>query len=265
MAEHVYARIVGSRIRSQLAYPRSFALDVAGQGLVQAGELVVILAVFAQVRAIGGFARDEVLLMYALSGIAFGLADMVVGQLDELPTWIRTGTFDVLLTRPLSTFLQVLTGDVQLRRLGRALVSAGVLVVVLVQGGIAVTPLVAALLVLTPLTGAVIIGSIWVATCAVSFWIVEGRELANAFTYGSTISTAYPITIFAPWLRTLFCFLVPGAFVAYYPALAILGRADPLGLPAALPYLTPLVAVAAAGVAALVWRAGVRRYTGTGS
>lgn len=265
MAEKVYARIVGSRIRSQLAYPRSFALDVFGQALAQAGELVVILAVFSQVDALGGFARDEVLLMYALSGIAFGLADMLVGQLDELPTWIRTGTFDVLLTRPLSTFLQLLTSDVQLRRLGRALVSAGVLVVVLVQGEVVVTPLVVALLVVTPLTGAVIIGSVWVATCAVSFWIVEGRELANAFTYGSTITTAYPITIFAPWLRTLFCFLVPGAFVAYYPTLAILGRPDPLGLPAALPYLTPLVAVAVAGIAALVWRAGVRRYTGTGS
>jgi ABC-2 type transport system permease protein len=265
VAELLYARIVASRIRSQLAYPRSFALDVVGQALVQAGELVVILAVFAQVDALGGFARDEVLLMYALSGIAFGLADMFVGQLDELPTWIRTGTFDVLLTRPLSTFLQLLTSDLQLRRLGRALVSAGVLAVVLAQGSLAATPLVVALLVVTPITGAVIIGAVWVATCAVSFWIVEGRELANAFTYGSTITTAYPITIFAPWLRTLFCFLVPGAFVAYFPALAILGRPDPLGLPPALPYVTPLVAVAAAGIAALVWRAGVRHYTGTGS
>lgn len=265
MADHVYGRIVASRIRSQLAYPRSFALDVVAQALVQAGELVVILAVFAQVDALGGFARDEVLLMYALSGIAFGLADMLVGQLDELPTWIRTGTFDVLLTRPLSAFLQFLTSDVQLRRMGRVLLSAGVLVAVLVQGGITVTPLVVALLIGTPLTGAVIIGSIWVATCAVSFWIVEGRELANSFTYGSTITTAYPVTVFAPWLRTLFCFVVPGAFVAYYPTLAILGRPDPLGLPAALPYATPLVAVAAAGIAALVWRAGIRRYTGTGS
>jgi ABC-2 type transport system permease protein len=140
-----------------------------------------------------------------------------------------------------------------------------VLLVVLAQGGIVVTPLVVALLVATPLLGAVIIGAIWVATCAVSFWIVEGRELSNSFTYGSTITTAYPITIFAPWLRTLFCFVVPGAFVAYYPALAILGRPDPLGLPAVLPYLTPLVAVMAAGIATLVWRAGIRRYTGTGS
>lgn len=265
MAEHVYPRIVASRIRSQLAYPRSFALDVLAQALVQAGELVVILAVFAQVDALGGFGRDEVLLMYALSGIAFGLADMLVGQLDELPTWIRTGTFDVLLTRPLSAFLQFLTSDVQLRRIGRVLLSAGVLVAVLVQGGIAASPLVVALLIITPLTGAVIIGSIWVTTCAVSFWIVEGRELANAFTYGSTITTAYPVTIFAPWLRAMFCFAVPGAFVAYYPALAILGRPDPLGLPPVLPYATPLVAVAAAGIAALVWRAGIRRYTGTGS
>ncbi|MGI5127539.1 ABC transporter permease [Pseudonocardia sp. CA-107938] len=265
MADLIYARIVGSRIRSQLAYPRSFALDVFAQALVQAGELVVIIAVFGHVDALGGFTRDEVLLIFALSGIAFGLADMLVGQLDELPTWIRTGTFDVLLVRPLSTFLQLLTSDVQLRRLGRVLVSSAVLVAGLVQGGVAATPLVVALLVVTPLTGAVIIGAIWIATCATSFWIVEGRELANSFTYGSTITTAYPITVFAPWLRTLFCFVVPGAFVAYYPALAILDRPDPLGLPAVLPYLTPLVAVVAVGVAALVWRAGVRHYTGTGS
>ncbi len=65
---------------------------------------------------------------------------MLVGQLDELPTWIRTGTFDVLLTRPLSAFLQFLTSDVQLRRMGRVLLSAGVLVAVLVQGGITVDP-----------------------------------------------------------------------------------------------------------------------------
>src|SRR5436309_10112280 len=139
--------------------------------------------------------------MYSYSVIAFGLSDILVGQLDELPTWIRTGTFDVLLARPLSAFLQLLTSDVQLRRIGRVLLSAGVLVVVLVQDGIALTPLVCALLLATPITGAVIIGAIWVATCAVSFWIVEGRELANAFTYGSTITTAYPITIFTSWLR----------------------------------------------------------------
>jgi ABC-2 type transport system permease protein len=261
----VYARILGSRVRSQLAYPGSFVLDLLGQALAQASELVVILAVFAQVDSLGGFGRDEVLLVYALSGISFGLADLAVGQLDDLPRWIRTGELDVLLARPLGVLPQLVTSDLQLRRLGRVAVGAGVLAVVLAEGQVAPTPLNVLLVVTTPLVGAAITGAIWVATCAVSFWVVEGRELANAFTYGSTLTAAYPITVFGPWLRRLLCYAVPSAFVAYFPALALLDRPDPLGLPHALRYAAPLVAVAAVLAAALVWRTAVRHYQGAGS
>jgi ABC-2 type transport system permease protein len=265
VAERVYQRILASRVRSQLAYPVSFGLDLASQAIAQAVELVVILVVFSQVGALGGFARDEVLLIYALSGIAFGLADTAVGELDQLPRWIRTGELDVLLTRPLGTLAQLTTSDLQLRRLGRTLVALIVLGVVLAGADIAATPLNVGLLVLTPLVGTVIISAIWVATCSVSFWVIEGRELANAFTYGSSLTTAYPITVFGPWLRRLLCFAVPAAFVAYFPVLALLDRPDPLGLPHWLRYAAPLVAVIAVGVAALVWRTAVRHYQGAGS
>jgi ABC-2 type transport system permease protein len=261
----VYSRILVSRVRSQLAYPVSFALDVGAQGLGQAVELVVILAVFGRIESLGGFERAEVLLMYAFAGIAFGLADLAVGQLDDLPRWIRTGEFDVLLARPLGALPQLVTSDLQLRRLGRVAVAALVLGLVLAQGGVAATPTNVLLVLGTPVLGAVIIGSIWVATCSVSFWVVEGREIANAFTYGSTLTTTYPITVFGPWLRRVFCFAVPSAFVAYFPALALLERPDPLGLPHALRYAAPLVAVGSVAVATLVWRTAVRRYQGAGS
>jgi viologen exporter family transport system permease protein len=265
VAESVYRRIVASRLRSQLAYPVSFVLDAASQALAQAIELVVILVVFGQVHTLGGFSRDEVLLLYGLSGISFGLADLAVGQLDDLPRWIRTGEFDVLLTRPLGALAQLATSDLQLRRLGRSAAALVVLVVVAVGAGIAPTPGNLVLLVTTPLVGAVIIGAIWVATCSVSFWVVDGKEVANAFTYGSTLTTAYPVTVFGPWVRRLLCFAVPAAFVAYFPVLALLDKPDPLGLPHALRYASAPVAVAAVGVAALVWRTAVRRYQGAGS
>jgi ABC-2 type transport system permease protein len=265
VGERVYPRILASRIRSQLAYPLSFTLDTIGQAVGQAGELVVILAVFSQVSALGGFTRDEVLLVYALSSVSFGLADLVVGQLDDLPRWIRTGEFDVLLCRPLGALTQLATSDLQLRRLGRSAVGLVVLGFVVVGVGLPFTPVTAGLLVSTVLLGAVIVSAIWVITCSVSFWIVEGKELANAFTYGSTLSSAYPITVFGPWLRNLLCFAVPAAFVAYFPVLALLDRPDPLGLPHLLRYANPLVALAAVGVAALVWRAAVRHYQGAGS
>lgn len=263
--ERVYPRILASRIRSQLAYPTSFALDLLGQGMAQTIELVAIVVVFAHISSLGGFTRADVLLLYGLSGIAFGLADLAVGQLDDLPRWIRTGEFDVLLLRPLSGFLQLVTSDVQLRRLGRVLVGFGTLVVVLAGAPITWTAGAIVLVVTTPLVGAVLIGAIWVATCAVSFWVVEGRELANAFTYGSTVTTAYPITIFAPWVRDVFCFAVPSAFVAYFPVLALLDRPDPLGLPSFLRYAAPVVAVIAVGIAAVIWRQAVRHYQGAGS
>jgi ABC-2 type transport system permease protein len=261
----VYRPLLASRVRGQLAYPLSFGLDVLAQAMGQAIELVVILVLFSRVTSLGGFSADEVLLIYALAGISFGLADLVVGQLDELPRWIRTGELDVLLVRPLPVLAQLITADLQLRRLGRVLVGLAVLGVVLTRAPIAWSPLIVALLVVTPLVGAVIIGAIWVATCSVSFWVVDGKEVANAFTYGSTLTTAYPVTVFGPWVRRVLCFAVPAAFVAYFPVLALLDKPDPLGLPHALRYASPLVAVAAVGVAALVWRTAVRRYQGSGS
>jgi ABC-2 type transport system permease protein len=54
-------------------------------------------------------------------------------------------------------------------------------------------------------------------------------------------------------------------FVAYYPTLTLIDRADPLGAPVALGYASPLVAAVVAAAAWLVWRTGVRRYASTGS
>lgn len=265
MGKPIYPRIVASRVRSQLAYPGSFTLDVLAQVIAQASELMVILIIFTQVGSLGGFSSAEVVLIYGLSGLAFGLADLCVGQIEALPECIRTGEFDVLLLRPLGTLAQLLSADVALKRLGRVCVGLGVYGWSLAALEPHWTPVRALVAITAPLVGAVILSAIWVAANAVSFWLVDGREMANSVTYGSNYVTSYPITIYGPWLRRLMCFAVPGAFVAYFPALALLDRPDPLGLPEALRYSPPLVAGLALAVTALVWRAGVRHYQGTGS
>lgn len=264
MAE-VYRRIIGSRVRSQLAYPVSFALDVVAQVVGQAIELIVILVVFTQVTTLGGFDRSEVVLMYGLAATAFGLANLAVGQIDELPEYIRTGELDVLLLRPLGTLPQLLSADVALRRLGRVAAGLGVLAWSLADVGIVWTPARVLLAATAPIVGGAIFAAIWVAASTVSFWLVDGREVANSVTYGSNFSTSYPITVYGPRVRGILCFAVPSAFVAYFPTLGLLGRPDPLGLPAFLPWSSPVVALIAVGAAALIWRTGVRHYQGTGS
>ncbi|MFB9904627.1 ABC transporter permease [Allokutzneria oryzae] len=265
MGDRVYLNVLASRFRAQLSYRTSFVLDFVAQMLGQGGELVAILVLFGRTEELGGFAAHEVLIMYGIAGVAFGIADLVIGQLDDLPRLIRTGQLDVMLLRPLSPLAQIATGDIQLRRVGRVATGLAVLVTVLSTSDIAWSFPKLLLAFTAPLVGAVIFGSVWVVACSVCFWIVDGRELANTVTYGSNMFTSYPITVYPSWLRRLLAFVIPGAFVAYYPALALLDRPDPLGAPAFLGWCAPLAALAAAGVAGLVWRFAIRHYQGTGS
>jgi ABC-2 type transport system permease protein len=265
VADAIYRKILHARVRGQLSYRGSFLLDCAAQALAQGGELVVILVLFNRITALGGFSVDEVLLVYAFASTAFGLSDLFAGQLNALPTYIREGTFDVLLIRPLGTLPQLMTSDLPLKRVGRVFAGLVVLVYALLHNAVVWTPWSVGLLVVTPVAGAVIFSGIWVIACSVCFWLVDGQELTNTVTYGSSTFTSYPISVYSGWLRRLMAFVVPGAFVAYYPVLAMLDKADPLGAPGWLGWVAPLVAAIVAALAGVVWKFAVRHYRGTGS
>lgn len=257
-------RLVAARVRSQLQYRLSFALDFAGVFLITFLDFVAILVIFRNVPQLGGWSVAEVALLYGISGLAFSLTDLVIGHLDLFPQQIRDGSFDLVLIRPRGTLLQVVTADFQLRRLGKAAQAGAILVYALVHLHVDWTAGRVLLLPVTVVSSALIFGAVWVAAICITFWSVEGKETANAFTYGGQFFSQYPITVYESWLRRLLAFVIPMAFVAYFPALSILGKPDPLGSPEWLRYCSPVVAVAACIAAGLVWRFAVRHYRSAG-
>ena len=261
----IYARLVGARIRAQLQYRTSLALELIGTSLIVFLDFVAILIVFNQIPALEGWSVEEVALLYAIASISFALTDVTVGHLDEFPNMIREGTFDQILTRPLPSLLQVVASDFALRRFGKAFQGAAVLVVALARLDVDWTAGRAAMLPAAIVAGAVIYGAVWVALATVAFWIVDAIEFVNAFTYGGNFLSQYPLNVFARWLRDLVLFVLPISFVAYFPALYLLDKDDGLGLPDVLRYASPLVAAAAALVASAVWGRAVRRYRSVGS
>jgi ABC-2 type transport system permease protein len=175
---------------------------------------------------------------------------------------IRDGTFDLILVRPLPSLLQVVASDFSLRRVGKILQGAGVLVYALLHVDVEWSVPRAALLPLAIASGAVIYAAVWIALATIAFWIVDAIEFVNAFTYGGSFLSQYPISIFGRWLRGLVLFVLPLAFVAYFPVRLLLDK-DGIG-PAELGYASPLVAVVAALVAYAVWERAVRRYRSAG-
>jgi viologen exporter family transport system permease protein len=260
----LYGRLVGAHIRSQLQYRVSFALDVFGMFAISFLDFIVVLILFSNVTRLGAFSVQEVALLYGVSGLAFAFSDIVVGHLDEFNERIRTGTFDLFLIRPRGTLFQVISSDFHLRRVGKAAQSVLVLAYALSALDIEWTAGRVLMLPLAVACGTVIFVSVWLFMICIVFWAVEGREAANAFTYGGHFLTQYPIDIYAPWLRRLLAYLIPMGFVAYFPALYLLDKPDPLGLPAFLRFSSPFVAAAAALAAAAMWRFAVRHYRSAG-
>jgi ABC-2 type transport system permease protein len=260
----IYVHLIGGRVRGQLEYRLSATLQFVGAVLVTAGDFIAIAVIFANVPRLGDWTVTEVALLFALATISFALTDVAIGHLDLLPQMIREGTFDQILVRPLPSLFQLIASDFAMRKLGKALQGVAVLVYALVALDIDWTVGRVLAVPLAIVAGAVIYGAVWVALATITFWIVDAIEVVNAFTYGGSFLSQYPIGIFARWLRGLVIFVVPLAFVAYFPALYVLGRDDPLGLPGGLQYASPLVAVLAVLAAAAIWRNAVRHYRSAG-
>jgi ABC-2 type transport system permease protein len=260
----LWRRLIGAQVRSQLQYRLSMTLDFVGSGLISFVDFLAVLVIFHNVPRLDTWTVREVALLYALSSISFALTDMLIGHLDLFPQLIRTGNFDVLLVRPRSTLLQVFGSDFAVRRLAKAVQGVAVLVYALSALELHWTAWRIVALVACVPVGCVIFGSVWVVGACIAFWTTDGGEFTNAFTYGGNFMAQYPIDIYSAWLRRFLAYIVPLAFVCYFPALFVLGKPDPLGLPRVLDFSSPAVAAVAACVAGLVWRFAVRHYRSAG-
>ncbi len=260
----VYGRLVGAQIRSQLQYRASFTLDITATFLIAFLDFLAVLLIFHNVPRLAGWTVHEVAFLYGASAVAFALAEMVVGHTEALAQRLRTGTFDVLLVRPRGTLFQMVASELPLRRLGRAAQGAVVFAFALSGAHIACDPGRVVMVAVMVAAGILVFASMWIGGLCVLFWTIEGGEFTNAFTYGGQYLTQYPIDVYSRWLRVFLAYLVPTAFVAYFPALYVLDKPDPLGLPRILQFASPLVAVVVACGAGLLWRSAVRRYRGAG-
>ena len=266
MAETVrlWSRLVGAQIRSQAQYRTSLALELVGTFLLSFLDFLAVLLIFHNTPRLGEWSVREVAFLYALSSISFALTDLLIGHLHQFPLKVRDDNFDIMLVRPRGTLFQVLGSDFQMRRLGRA--AQGLVVLAYALSTLHVHWTIARLVVLLVSipTGVLIFASVWVVFGCLSFWTTDGGEFTNAFTYGGTFLAQYPIDIYSAWLRRFLAYAVPMAFVCYFPALFVLGKRDPLGLPHVLQFLSPAVALVAAVLAGSAWRFAVRHYRSAG-
>jgi ABC-2 type transport system permease protein len=261
----LYVRLIGAQLRGQMQYKVSFLLALIGSFASCVTEFGVVIVLFSRIPLLAGWSLPEVALLYGLSGVCFAVAEMFAAALDNFQVHIVRGTFDRVLVRPRGALFQVLSEDFALRRVGRIGQAAVVLLIALNLLQLDWTLDRVALLLVALVCGIIIYFCIFVLGATFCFWTVQAKEATHVFTYGGDGLASWPLDIYRGSVRRFFTFVVPLAFVNYEPALYLLGRADPLGLPEAARVLSPVAALVMALLARYGWSLGVRHYQSTGS
>jgi ABC-2 type transport system permease protein len=262
----LYFRLIAVSLQAQMQYRASFAMMAAGHLCITAIEILGIWVLFERFGALGSWRLAEVAVFYGVVHIAFALAEATARGFDVFPQLVRSGEFDRVLLRPRSAALQIAAREWQLMRVGRLAQGLGVLGWALLALDLPLGPARLALLTFAVLGGMALFYGLFVLQATLSFWTVDSLELVNTLTYGGTETAQFLLSIYRPWFRRFFTFVVPLAAFSYYPVLAVLGRSDPLlASPAWVGWVSPLCGPLFLLFTLQVWRLGVRHYHSTGS
>lgn len=264
---HLYFLLLRAQVRSQGVYRVSFAFDALAAALITAAEFAAFALVLPRFGSLSGWTLGEVSLLYGLAELSFVVMDMFFGGFDapNLSQHVRTGSFSTFMLRPAPLPLQIFGSDFALRRVTRVILAAGILWYGLSQVDIAWTFGAVALLIGSSLGLIAFFGGLFVIGGTLTFWTVDSVEAMNVLTYGGRQLISYPMDIYGQMLRQTFTYVVPAAFLSYFPVLHLLGRPLPDGLPQWVIYLSLPVGLLMLALAFGLWKVGVGRYQGTGS
>lgn len=254
-------RLFGLYVRvgalNELQYRANFAVQVL-QSLIALGTGLAVLAlVFSQVSSLNGWSAPELLVVMGVYTLTGGIiSTFIQPNMERLITDIRQGTLDFVLTKPEDGQVLVSVREIRVWRLTDVLIGVAVMGYGLSQlpGGLGALDIVSFLVALA--LGALMVYCFWMVLTTAAFWIVRVDEIVELFS-GVYQSGRWPVTVYPDWLRVGLTFLVPIAFAVTVPAEALTRR------------LTPDTLLGAAGLALLLmvvtrllWRFGLRRYSG---
>jgi len=261
----LYFRYIGVSLRSQMEYRVSFMLQTLAHFGITVLEFVGVWALFQRFDNIQGWTFYEVAVFYGMISIAFSMNDFLTRGFDIIGRLIRAGEFDRYLLRPRGTVLQLLGYEFTMKRFGRFSQGALVLWIGASRLGVIWTLPKVALMLWAIVGACALFMGLIIIQATLAFWTTESLEIMNTLTYGGIETAQFPLTIYLPWFRKFFTFIVPLACVNYYPVLLIVEKPDPLGSPLWFQAISPAAGILFLIIGRLFWSFGLRHYSSTGS
>lgn len=256
----IYVKIMVQDIKSKMSYRSDFIISTIGMIFTNIAGYVTFWILFQNFPSIMGWNYHEMLFLYGFSLVALTPVQCFFDNNWSLRHYVYSGDFIKYCFRPINLFFYFISEVFDIKGLGQLAFGVGTLIYSWHKLGLVFSFLILVKLILALLTASLFMISLMNLSAATCFWIINSgyvMEMTSRF----KDYAKYPATIFNSVFKFIFTFVIPIAFIAYYPSLVIL-RPDEIPL---LTWLSPLIGCLFFYLSYSVWMKGAMSYSGTGS
>ena len=240
---------------------RSFAVFMR-----EATAIIVIYFTLLKFDSLNGWNIYEMLFLFSLVYVTYGILIIFFTGLRDFGQTVRTGGFDRYLLRPRGVLYQLIFSNADwFAAVGHG--GLGILLFILSAAKIGVvwTPLRIVYYIFTIAGGVLIQGAIFLFLATLNIYLLETNALKEVFYWNMRKFAGYPISIFHKAIQFCKTFIVPFAFVNYFPAQFLLRKDDLSSYPSFFMYITPLVGLVMYILAYLFWNFSIKYYKSSGN
>lgn len=234
--------------------------------LREATGIIVIYFTLLKFDNLNGWNLYEMLFLFSLLFLTYGILILFFTGLRDFGYTVRDGSFDRFLLRPRGILFQIIFVNADwFAAIGHGglgivlfLISAG-------KAGIVWTPGNILYYILAVFGGVMIQGAIFLFIATLNIYLLETESLRELFYWNMRKFAGYPISIFHRAIQICMIYVVPFAFINYFPAQFLLRKADMVQYPEYFMYITPVVGIVLYLLAYAFWRFSLRFYTSSGN
>lgn len=258
---YLYRRYIGQDLKRLTEYQLDFFIQLFASVLMQGAGLMTIWGIFHRIQNINGWGYWEIVVVYGLMYFAVGFGEVFFEGPWEINGLYLKGGLDYMITRPLPVIFQLFASKIGLNGVGNMITALVVLLVAVPNcaKSISVSSLILSFFLfflMLPIKGAIILAS----NC-ITFWT---KAPGNAF--GNLIHnigeyTKYPITIYPKVIQFVISFLVPYAFISFFPVVLLFKKENGIKLL----WFAPIVLVCSIYFSVKLFHKGLKLYESVGN
>lgn len=186
--------------------------------------VIIMYITFLSFKNIGGWTINELLFLFSFMFLTYGIFIIFFTGLRDFQYMVIQGDLDKLLIRPRGVLFQLLASNSDwFAALGHGLL--GIVVFIYSSSKISIEWTMQKIILACSCvcSGVLIQGALFLMFASLSFFIVKTDNLRNVLYWNIKSFMGYPISIYPKLIQYFVVYIIPLAFVNYFPSQLLMG------------------------------------------